>query len=84
MNGPVTRTSVDVGKAEGLDLRALAMLVWRQRAQVALATVLAAVVTLLVAFLLPRAAGDDGQTNARPFGTQELRKENGAGRSPPS
>ena len=54
MNGPMPPTSADADKAAGMDLRVLTMLVWRQRARVALATVLAAVVTLLVAFLLPR------------------------------
>lgn len=54
MSGPGMRNSVDPDQAEGLDLRALVMLVWRQRARVVLATLAAAAVTLLVAFLLPR------------------------------
>jgi len=54
MSGPMARISADAEQAEGLDLRALTMLVWRQRVRVVLVTVLAGVVTLLVAFLLPR------------------------------
>ena len=54
MTGPVTPAPAGTGRAEGLDLRTLAMLVWRQRVRVVLATALAGVLTLLVAFLLPR------------------------------